>query len=516
VSGPGTGTTGPGIPGLPGIYLDGVQPGQAAQLAEAANHLSGPEQTLAQDVALQAAEKNPALTGPSDDPKVQSFQQTAQEYDEAAGTAKSAQEQWTDAQSRSDADKSVIDMARSKLDNEKATPAQQQAFNQMLQAAKTDEDAAEAARRIFDGAGATLAVSRTNAATALAALAPASGASSNLQTAGASGARPMPVPTTGSGIVDLSHARSSTPSSLKLATENGTPIPTPPTRTAALAPKLAPAPVQDLAACLSSAAGHPFAAGSSLPTPEELREQLQNAQEAIRSLVESRETEEDLREDATEQIKDAVHDAKKQAFDLTVDFVMHKAIAGVRSGIWQSSREVEDLRKLAASEADPAKLTALRSQIEQAATRQENLEVAREVLEKGKEHLTGRARLRDFREWTSKREELEQTKGQMEGVKQLIQAALDENRVKAALQYTPYVDSIVKWGSSLIDTSYDLAEEYVSAKEIDQYNRNSAQYLKGLDAINRRVRVSVGQLNCYKSGPAVLAQPTQITDSRGR
>jgi DNA repair exonuclease SbcCD ATPase subunit len=254
-----------------------------------------------------------------------------------------------------------------------------------------------------------------------------------------------------------------------------------------------------------------------LPTPEELRQQLQNTEEAIRQLVESRETEEDLREDASEQIKDAVHDAKKQAFDLTVDFVMHKAIAGVRSGIWQSGREVEDLQKLAASEADPAKLTALHSQMQQAATRQENLKLAREVLEKGKEQLAGRARLRDFREWTSKPEELEQTKGQMEGVKQLVEAALDENRVKAALRYTPYVDSIVKWGGSLIDTTYDLAEEYVSAKEIDQYNRNSAQYLEGLDALNRRVKVSVAQLNCYKSGPATPPeQAIQITELQPR
>ena len=505
-SGPGTGTTGPGIPGLPGIYLDQVQPEQAAQLAQAAEHLSGPDQTMAQDVAIQAAERNQALAAPTDDPNVQSFQQSAAQYDQAAAAAKTAQQQWSDAQSRADADKSVIDMARSKLDAANATPAQQQAFNQMLAAAKTDEDAADAARQIFDGANATLAVSRANTATTLASLAPAAKGSAT----GSAGAKVAAGPTVAANTVDLSHVHSNTPTGLRPGTANGTVVPTGPVRAANSAPKLAPAVTQDLGACLSTASGH--AMGGRLPTPGELRTQLERAQEAIRRMVEDRETQEDLREDATEQVNDAVHDAKKQAFDLTVDYVMHHALVGVRSGVWESGREVGELEKLAAAETDPARLAALQSQIQQAATRRENLELAKEVLEKGKQKLEGRARLRDFREWTAKPEELEQTKGQMEGVKQLVQAALSESSVKAALGYTPYVDSIVKWGGSLIDTSYDLAEEYVSAKEIDQYNRNSDQYLKGLEALNRRVKTSVAQLNCYKGGVSTPGSPTnQVT-----
>jgi len=513
VSGPGTGTTGPGIPGLPGIYLDADKPEQSAQLAQAAKNLSGQEQTLAQDTALESAQRNPNWSGPTPDPKVQAFQETVQDYDRTADAAKVAQKKWNDAQSRADADKTVLDIARSKLNTENATPAQQQAFNQMLNAAQSDEDAAEAARKVFDGANATLSINRTNAASALADLAPARGASSNLQIASGSSTRLTPNPTASSATVDLSQARSSTPMSLKLNTENDNPRPTVPVHAASVDQKPAPDPVQDLAGCLSSVAGHPITAGTSLPTPAELREHLQNAQEAIRRLVENHETQEDLREDATEQINDAVNDAKKQAFDLTVDFVMHKAITGVRSQIWESGREVEDLQKLAASEADPEKLTALRSQITEATVRHDNLKLAREVLENGKDRLEERARLRDFREWTSKPEELHQTTGQMEGVKQLVQAALAESKVKAALRYTPYVDSIVTWGSSLIDTTYDLAEEYVSATELDQYNNNSAQYLKAVSAVNRRVKVSVAQLNCYKNGPTTPAKPaTQITN----
>ena len=47
VSGLGTGTTGQGIAGLPGISLDGVRPGQVPQLAQAAQNLNGPERELA-------------------------------------------------------------------------------------------------------------------------------------------------------------------------------------------------------------------------------------------------------------------------------------------------------------------------------------------------------------------------------------------------------------------------------------------------------------------------------------
>ncbi len=492
-SGPGTGQTGPSIPGLPGIYLDRVQPQEAPELAQAATHLSGPDQTLAQDVALQAAEKNPVFTGQSDDPNVQNFQQTDQQYEQDKVAAQAAQQQWTEAQSRADSDRAALELARGKVDSGVATPEQQQAYSQMVRLAQTDEDAAQKARVIFDGADTKLSLSRTNAASVLASLVPATGTASSPVVA-AGGSQPESM---SSDVVDLSHSRTTAPISVKLGTNNGVPIPAVATRVANSTPKAMSVPAQDLNACLGSAAGHPIA--GNLPTVQELRAQLEEAQEGIRTLVENHETEEDLREDATEQINAAVHDAKKQAFDLTVDFVMHKAIVGVRSGIWDSSQEVENLQKLAQGETDPARLGLLRSQIQQATTRQENLKLAKEILDKGKERLEDRARIRDFREWTDKPEDLQQTVGRMEGVKQIVQMALSEKSVKAALGYTPYVNDAVKWGSSLIDTSYDLLAEYLSSKQLDQYNRNSDQYLQALDALNRRVKVTVAQVNCYKN-----------------
>jgi hypothetical protein len=240
---------------------------------------------------------------------------------------------------------------------------------------------------------------------------------------------------------------------------------------------------------------------SVVPTVEQVRAQLENAQERIRGLVETQKTEDELGSEAAEQIKDAQNDAKKQAIELSADYVLHKAIAGVRAGTLESGRELTNLNKLAQAETDPANLAALQTQIQQATLRQQNLKLAKDALERGKDRLEEYGRLRDFHEWTSKPEELQKTTGQMEGIKQLVQAALSENSVKAALQYTPYVDDAVKWGSSLIDTSYDLLAEYLGSKQLDQYNNTSAEYLKGLAALDRRVKVSVAQLNCYSSQP---------------
>ena len=485
-SGPGTGTTGPGIPGLPGIYLDNVQPNQAPQLAAAAEKLSGPERDMAQDAALQAAQQNPALNAPSQNPQVQDFQQSVQAYDQAAVDAKSSQQQLTDAQARVDADHSMLDMARSKMDTMNATQAQQAAYGEMVAAAKTDEDAAVAARQMFDNANVKLSAARSTASTSLASFGPGADSSQ------------------GTMLVDLRHSPSTTPANLKLAGAGS-----PPERAAALAvaargttkpaPQVASLRSRDLPACIATVAGHPAGPGSALPTPEQLRKQIEEAQEAIRQLVENHEKEDALREEADERVQEAVDDAKKQAFDLTMDYALHQAQVVARSGLWKAGAEVEELEKMAAAEKDAAGAAQLQAKLEQATARRENLKQAMEVLEKAKQKVEEGTRLRDYDEFASKDpKELEQAQGYLEGVKQLVQAALAENRVKAALQFTPYVDSTVKWGSSLIDTSYDLLSEFYSSRQLEQLNHNSDQYLKALDALNRRVKVSVQQLNCYK------------------
>jgi hypothetical protein len=472
-----------GMPGLPGIYLNGVQPSQAPALAQAAQTLNGPERALAQDTALQAAQQNPALTAPSQDPRVESFQQANQDYQQALQANASTSRDYQTAQGHVEADKNAIEIAQTQLRATTPTVEQTQAFHQMLAAAQTDEDAAVAARKIFENADAHLSLTRTTAAGALANLTPASGA---------------PIAST---TVDLSGAKQMQPALLKHAEATGSPVlparaPVPaPVATVASHPSLPPA--DDLAVCVATAAR--VTPGASAPaSPEELRKQLEGAKEALRRLIENHEKEDALREQWDEEVNDAVHDAKKQAFDLSVDYLLHKAQAVTRAKIWKADTEAEELRKLL--KADPSKLSSLHSQIEQASARAQNLQHTLQSLKDLKDGVEEQERLRDLREWAQKDpQELQQAAGYLEGVKQLVQAALAENSVKAALHYTPYVNDAIKWGSSLIDTSYDLTAEYLGSRQLDQLNRNSDQYLQAVKVLNNRIQVTVTQLNCYKT-----------------
>jgi hypothetical protein len=488
VGGPAGGQTGDtaansgGMPGLPGIYLNGVQPSQAPALAQAAETLSGPERTLAQDTALQAAQQNPALTAPSQDPRVENFQQSNQEYHQALQANAGASSDYQTAQGHVEADKSAIEVAQTKLSQITPTVEQQQAFNQMLAAAQTDEDAAVAARKIFDNADAHLALTRTTAAGALANLTPASGA---------------PVAST---TVDLSGAKQMQPALLKHAEAAGSPVlparaPAPaPVPRAASHPSLPPA--DNLGACMATAVRDTQRA-SSPASPEQLRSQLDSAKEALRRLIENHEKEDALREQWDEEVNGAVHDAKKQAFDLSVDYLLHNAQAVTRAKIWKADAAAKELQRLV--EADPSKLVSLSSQIEQASARAQKLQHTLQSLKDLKDGVEEQERLRDLREWAkSDPQELQHAAGYLEGVKQLVQAALAEDSVKAALHSTPYVNDAIKWGSSLIDTSYDLTAEYLGARQLDQLNRNSEQYLQAVKVLNKRIQVTVAQLNCYK------------------
>lgn len=496
-----------GMPGLPGVYLNGVQPSQAPALAQAAQTMSGPERTLAQDTALQAAQQNPALTAPSQDPRVENFQQANRDYQQALQANAGASGDYQTAQGHVEADKSAIEIAQTKLRATTPTAEQTQAFHQMLAAAQTDEDAATAARKIFDNADAHLALTRTTAAGALANLTPASGA---------------PVTSTiTSTTVDLSGAKQMQPALLKHAEAPGTPVlPTPapalaaaPTPVATVASHPSLSPTDGLAVCIAASAR--VTTGASLPSPEELRKQLDSAKEALRRLIENHEKEDALREQWDEEVKDAIHDAKKQALDLSVDYLLHKAQAVTRAKIFKADAEAEGLQKLVVGEADPSKLASLRSQIKLASTRAQNLQHTLQSLKDLKDGVEEQERLRDLREWAQKDpQELQQAAGYLEGVKQLVQAALAENSVKAALQFTPYINDAIKWGSSLIDTSYDLTAEYLGSRQLDQLNRNSDQYLEAVKVLNKRIQVTVTQLNCYKLDGRPASVVAGIGDTR--
>jgi hypothetical protein len=461
VSGPGTGTTGPGIPGLPGIYLDGVQPEQAPQLAQTAEKLSGPERDIAQDTALQAAQKNSQLTT-SQDPQAQTFQRAVQDYDHAAADAKTAQQQLNNQQASVEADHAVLDMARSKLDSATATEAQQQAYSQMVQAAKTDEDAAAAGQRIFDNAQATLSLSRTKASGALAAL------------------TPSPVANDAS-VVDLSHAAHSQPNLLRTSSP---PVPADrPVQTLAATPVLAHASVNVPATPLKQ-------------TAPQLCTQLVQAQDALRRLMRTQEIQSQNREEWEKEIDDDSDDALKRGLDMVRDYAGDKLTDHLQELIKGQDKEIEELY-LEISNKKGTEVGDLQKKFEQLDLNKTRLKDALRRTEIDKKHLSELADERDFFEWTHKKPD--DLKGAMEGVQQLADMLLRDPAVQHALRLSPESSSFIKSVGSLMGSGYDIYADYLGAQQIKQLNQNSEQFLQAVKALNRRIQTTVTQLNVYKN-----------------
>jgi hypothetical protein len=117
-----------GIPGLPVLNLASVEPSQAAQLAETASTLTGTERVTLEDAALQAARKNPGLTAPGDDPFVADYRKEAQGYDAALQQRQQALQKASEAEGHIQADLSAINYAQGQIKAGNATEAQKQDF----------------------------------------------------------------------------------------------------------------------------------------------------------------------------------------------------------------------------------------------------------------------------------------------------------------------------------------------------------------------------------------------------
>jgi hypothetical protein len=466
VNGPGTGRTGPGIPGLPGIYLDGAQPEQAAAFAQAANNLTGPDKTVAQDTALEAAQRNPALTQPSQDPKVQTFQETVKDYDQATQAVKTTQQEFNDAQSRADGDKTAIDVARTKIDLQTATPKQQQAFNEMLGAAKTDEDAAVAARKIFENANATLSISRTNAATALSALAPASASTVDLKAA------------TPTAIV----------ANLKTPDRRGTPVAIP---VAAAAP-VAPVP-------------------KAVPTQAQLQVRLQGLQDALRRLAEDEKKRGEARAEAAKDVDEAVGDAEERGLDMLVDLLTTgwdncapMAQGGVVGKFKRDAAkipgEIEAVYREASAAKDASTLGSFNEKKEALDRTKIWLESSAGQIERYNDRIAQAHAALNAREaieksngdWESSLEELHST----------IETALDDDAVKKYLAKSAGLATChivgLKATSSIVDSVYDVFKEGDAAVALRQMDDNTMKFLAAQKALDRKLKATNAQLNCYK------------------
>jgi hypothetical protein len=458
VSGPGTGETGPGITGLPGIYLDRIQPDQAPQVAEAAAHLTGADQVLAQDAALQAAQQNPTLTGTTDDPNVQAFQQDAQQYSAAVAQEKTAEQQWKDAQSRAEGDHEALAVAHTKLDAATLTSSQQEAMNKMLSEAKSDEAAAEAARKIFEGTQAHVALTRTQAAGTLATLARSS---------------------TGPSVVDLSHSTHSTPDLLRTSSPNpGTAPERAIIASARQNPAMAPAP----------------APRSSIP---ELCSRLAGTQDALRRLMETQKMQYENREDWEKTVDAASDDALTRGLDMTREVMGGAFQDKLKSLIKKDDADIEKLYREISSEKDPLKVGAMQKHWQDLDVKKANLQDALQRSERYYKHLDELAGERDLHGWI--KEGNSDLPGFMDGVRQLADHLLADDAVKQALHLSPDGDDYIKYSASIIDSGYDIYSEWLAAKQIEQMNQNADQYLRAVAQLQSRIRKTVTQLNQYKT-----------------
>jgi hypothetical protein len=504
------------MPGLPGIYLNGVEPSQAPNLAQAAQTLSGPERTLAQDAALQAAQQNPALTTPSQDPRVGNFQQANQDYQQAIEANASASRDYQTAQAHVEADKSAIDVAQGQLRAITPSVEQQQAFNQMLAAAKTDEEAAMIARQGFDSTQINLSASRDHAAATLAQM----GSQQVSNSASSQPASSQP-----SSIVDLTHASQPvTVPLLRTAANAGSPLPVPapaaitlpvshplPHETKAIAPPI------DINACLAHAT-HSLVPPESRPTVEQLHAQLDIAKESLAKLLETHLRENEDREEWAKNMKKGGLDIGCQAFDLTAKMVLGRYLAQSTEEFVQASQNMRRLQGALATETTLTNQAAIEADIAVSIQQRAQAGKAMQLLKQVKEGVDQGGTVRDFSGWLTddgepilKGNPIELSKNgdpvpALDGIKQIVKITLSQKSVQDTLQnlasvdskVDPFVDRVLTAGNALIDTGYDLTVEYLGFYQLKKADENSELFYRAAKPLQQKIQATAGQLKCYQ------------------
>ena len=468
VSGPGSGTTGPGIAGLPGIYLDGVQPSQAPQLAQAAANLSGPEKEVAEDTALQAAVKNPELTAPSQDPQINNFQQANQQYQQALQADSSATQEYNAAQARVTADQSAIQTAQSQLANLQPTADQQAALQKMLDVAGSDEEAAGIARKMFDNANVNLSVARGNAAGALAAMAPPANVHA------------------GTPVVGLNP--NSVVANLKTPVTIGTPAAPPAPRPVSYAPLTKP-----------------------IPTQQQLRARLEGIQEALRRLAEDENKRGEARKEAAHDVDEAVGDAEERGvgmlFDLLTtgwDNCAPVAQGGVVGKLERDAAripgQIEDVYNEASAAKAGSDLGAFNNKVEDLEKTKQWLENSATQIERYNHRVAQLEATHDTKEIIEKSNGDWQST--LEGVHKTIEMGLDDKPItdyleKAAGMAGCHVVAL-KALSSAVESAEDIFKEGNAAEELRQMDDNTMKFLDAQKILAQKLKVTTAQLNCYK------------------
>lgn len=346
-----------GIPGLPGLNLDNVEPSQAAQLADTAANLPGPERSLVEDAALRAAQKDTVLSAPSDDPFVTDYQKQVQEYDVTQQQNHDALQQASEAQGHVEADQAAIAYAKGQIDQGNATDQQKQAFAQMQMAEGSDEQAAASARQVFEGTQIHLSISRDNAAGALAGLAPPPvGLAANAKPSQPSIAAVIPPRTSGnSAVTTVVLSPTSKPQLLAVSPQpGGRPY------------------VMSVSECVAS-----FSPKGDVPSLEELQKKLDSTMTAMEQIAKSQENANDVHNEWIDEMRKSVQDMGLHAIDHGVDGLFDSTKKGLdqtkkvldleaREVTYQGKllhMEVAEAREaMNTAQADPGRLAALQKQ----------------------------------------------------------------------------------------------------------------------------------------------------------
>ena len=468
-SGPGTGTTGPGIPGLPGIYLDGAQPNQAPQLAQVAQNLpAGQERDITEDTALHAALHNPALTAPTQDPQVANFQKDDLNYQQALQTTTTASQQYSAAQSQVATDQSAIATAKAQLASLQPTVEQQAALTHMLDVAKTDEAASEAARQMFENANVHLSVARTQAIGALASLPQDPNAAPIHLSRNALSRNAMPVP-------------------LRL-----------------------PGPVGPYA----SASGHPLPVTPAAPvvrpvaTPTQLCAQLAGAENALRRLMETQKMHNEDLAEWGQSVDEASDDAWSRGLDMARDYMGSGMNAYIEGKINGSEEEIQALYLRVSNEKNLSNMAETQKEWEALEQHKLYLQEALEHAKRDQKQLDVLAEERDFHEWS--KDNKGDLNGNLEGMREIVDNLIGDEEIQKKLGISDASDAI-KYGESIVDSGYDILSEVLAAQRIKQLNQNADQFLQAQRALQSRIETTVTQLNAASQNtPPGTARCNQI------
>lgn len=112
-------------------------------------------------------------------------------------------------------------------------------------------------------------------------------------------------------------------------------------------------------------------------------------------------------------------------------------------------------------------------------------------------HLDELEGQRDLHEWA--KEGKTDLPSFMEGVRQLADHLLADDRLKEALDLSPDGADYIKYSASIIDSGYDIYSEWLASDQIKQLNRNADQYLRAVAELHARIRQTITQLNQYKA-----------------